>query len=101
MEFYIGFYEFLEEELLRIFEEIISIGKVLGDMNGTFIALIPKKNVPVIFEDFRLISLCNLIYKLVSMIIKNRMKRALSKCISDQQFSFIFNKKIYVDVGTT
>jgi hypothetical protein len=69
-------------------------------MNSTFIALIPKKNDPITFEYFIPISLCNLIYKLVSKIIKNRMKQALSKAISEEQFGFLFNRKIHDAVGT-
>jgi hypothetical protein len=82
VEFYIGFYEFLEEELLRVIEESRRVGKVLGAKNATFIALIPKKNDPITFEDVRPISLCNLIYKPVSKIIANRMKQFVQICYS-------------------
>jgi len=49
----------LEEELLRIVEESRFSGKILGSLNATFIALIPKRKDPSSFEDYRLISLCN------------------------------------------
>jgi hypothetical protein len=45
-------------------------GKIMGAMNATFISLIPKKNNLITFEDFRPISLCNLVYKIVSKIMK-------------------------------
>jgi hypothetical protein len=71
MEFFLRFYDFLEDELLRVIEESRRFGKMLGALNATFIALILKKNDPSTFDDFRSISLCNLIYKIVSKIIAN------------------------------
>jgi hypothetical protein len=81
VEFFLGFYDFLEDEFLRVIEESRRSGKMLGDLNATFIALILKKNDPSTFDDFRPISLCNLIYKNVLKIIVNRMKQALSNSI--------------------
>jgi hypothetical protein len=40
----------MEEDILRVVEESRSSSKVLGSMNSTFIALIPKKNNPEDFE---------------------------------------------------
>lgn len=40
-----------------------------SNLNSTFIALIPKKSKPEYVTEFRLISLCNVLYKLVSNII--------------------------------
>lgn len=43
-------------------------------INFTFIALIPKIKCPIIAFDFKLISLCNIIYKLTSKVLANRLK---------------------------
>jgi hypothetical protein len=90
---------FLEDELFRVIGESRRYGKMLGDLNATFITLIPKKNDPSTFDDFRSISLCNLIYKTISKIIANRMKQALSNSISEQQFGFLFNRQFHDTIG--
>lgn len=66
VEFYIDFYNLLEEEILRLVEESRLSSKVSGSLNATFIALILKRSEPSSFGDFRPISLCNLIYKIIA-----------------------------------
>jgi len=42
-KFYLGFYDFLEEELLRVINESRVSSKILGALNTTFITLIKEK----------------------------------------------------------
>jgi len=101
VEFYLGFYEFSEKDLLRVIEESWRLGKILSATNATFIALIPKNNDPSTFDYFRPIPLCNLVQTIISKLISNRMKQALSMTIFEEQFGFLFNRKIHDVVGTT
>lgn len=68
--------------------------------NSTFIALIPKEDKPISFDDFHTISLCNCIYKIIVKIIANRLKPILSAHISSEQFAFLQNWQIHDTVGT-
>jgi hypothetical protein len=98
LEFYI--YEMVEGHLLRMIEESKLLRKVLGATNSTFIALVPKGQDPSSFEEFRPILLCNLVYKIISKIIANRLKGILSRVILDEQFGFLYNRQIHDVVGT-
>jgi hypothetical protein len=64
-----------------------------GDMdvkiNSTYIALEPKIVSPTSVSDFRPISLFNVIYKLISKVLANRLKLVLPKIISYTQSVFI------------
>lgn len=64
IEFYAGFNELLGSDLLGVVEESRRMGMIHNPFNATFIALIPKLDNPTSVNDFRLISLCNCIYKL-------------------------------------
>jgi len=46
VEFFIGFYDMLKEELLRVVNDTRRSGKVLASFNSTFISLIPKNDSP-------------------------------------------------------
>ncbi|KAL5549549.1 hypothetical protein UlMin_004780 [Ulmus minor] len=61
----------------------------LGVYNQTLITLIPKIQSPTQVSEFRPISLCNVIYKLVSRTITNRFSRILDEVIGDQQSAFV------------
>lgn len=101
VEFHLGFYDFLVEELLKLIEEFRALGKVLGALNSTFRTLILKKNNLESFDDYRPISLCNSMYKIIAKILTNRLKRILSDVISEEQFGFLHNRQIHNTVGTT
>ena len=63
-------------------------------LNHTFIALISKFAKPRKVSDYRPISLCNVIYRVVAKSIANRMKPILSQIISPMQSTFIPNRLI-------
>jgi hypothetical protein len=69
---------------------------VLPDgVNDTAIVLIPKGNNPEELKEFRLISLCNVIYKLISKCIVNRLWVILDDVVSPEQSVFVLNRASY------
>ena len=63
-------------------------------MNYTHIALIPKKNEPQYMSDFRPINLENVISKIVSKVLANRLKVILPNVILDAQSTFVPSRQI-------
>lgn len=61
-------------------------GKAIPDgLNHTYVVLIPKKHMPIEITDFRAISLCNVVDKLITKVITNRLKEFLPLIISYYQ----------------
>ena len=57
-------------------------------LNHTFITLIPKKKNPVFAYEFRSISLCNVLYKIFSKVLANRLKKIFPNIITENQSAF-------------
>jgi hypothetical protein len=55
----------------------------------TIIMLLPKKENPELLKDFRPISLCNVIYKVVSKCLVNRLRPLVNELIRPMQNTFI------------
>jgi hypothetical protein len=68
--------------------------KMDSTMNATYIALIPKNNCPSSVTEFRPISLCNVIYKIIAKVLANRFKVVLPHVISKNQSAFILGRLI-------
>jgi len=67
----------LKEEVCRAVKEFFVTGMMPPGVNDTCIVLIPKVPHPEQLKDFRPISLCNVIYKVVSKCIVNRLRPLL------------------------
>ena len=89
------------EELTSAAEQARVEGYVPGSVNSTFFTLIPKCENPSTFAYFCPISLCNLIYKIISKIGVIRLKPILNRAISSQQFGFLKDRQITEPVGIT
>ncbi|KAL0278011.1 UNVERIFIED_CONTAM: Retrovirus-related Pol polyprotein from type-2 retrotransposable element R2DM [Sesamum radiatum] len=64
-------------------------GRLLKQVNATLLTLIPKVRTPHSVADFRPISCCNVIYKVISKILVCRIREILDLLISPSQNAFI------------
>ena len=92
-----GFYQrfwLLVGELVRNeVKQIFASQKVPAYLNQTLIALIPKQLGPKTVSQFRPISLCNTVYKIVSKILVNRIRPLLPRLISPMQAAFLQGRR--------
>lgn len=79
------------------YEEVnrVLMGGLLDNrLNNTLISLILKFPTPFTIKNFRPISLCTVIYKIISKVIANRLKCFLPYLISLNQTNFVPGRRI-------
>lgn len=76
-------------------KEILNGSRSTREVNEIILVLIPKNDEPRNMSQYRPISLCRIIYKIVSKIWVNRLKPMLSRCISLNQSAFIPGRMIH------
>ena len=92
--FFKHFWNTVGQDVITTTLSVLNSGTIPPRINHTFISLIPKTKSPEIAKDFRPISLCNVIYKLISKTIANHFKKYLPKLVSESQGAFLSNRLI-------
>ncbi|OMO57411.1 reverse transcriptase [Corchorus capsularis] len=75
--------------------DFLNNGKPFPDINHTNIVLVPKLKQPRLASDFRPISLCNVIFKILSKVLANRLKEILPSIIGETHSAFVLDRMIY------
>jgi hypothetical protein len=70
----------------------------ISEANKTDICLIPKVPHPEFVHQFRPISLCNTIYKIVSKVIVERLKEHIPMLVSPFQTGFVPGRNIHENI---
>ena len=92
--FYQTYWDFFHEEIchaVRSFLEGVDIPEGPCD---SVIMLIPKVSRPEHLKNFRPISLCNVLYKIASKVLANRLKFFLPAIVSEYQSAFVLGRLI-------
>ena len=87
-------WDFVKNEVFDFFKEFHEQGGFVKNLNVTFLVLIPKKQTVEDFKDSRPISLVGGLYKILSKVLANRIKRVMDKVISKSQNAFVEGRQI-------
>ena len=92
--FYQNFWDLVSSDVTSTVLHFLNKGFLPNSLNHTFITLIPKtKNLEHVTK-YRPISLCNVLYKIFSKILENRLKKVLPLIISNHQSAFLKGRLI-------
>jgi hypothetical protein len=92
--FYQNFWNLCGDDIFAAVKEWLGRGYFPSSLNETNICLILKCDNPSSIKDFRTISLCNILYKVISKLLANRLKLVLDKYISEEQSAFVEGRSI-------
>ncbi|KAK1274699.1 hypothetical protein QJS04_geneDACA000778 [Acorus gramineus] len=89
LRFFQEFWECVKSDVMDMLGEFSMTSQGIGDLNATFLVLIPKKEGVVAIEDYRPISLVNGSYKILSKVLANRLKEVIGYLVDECQTAFI------------
>ncbi|MCI14768.1 ribonuclease H protein, partial [Trifolium medium] len=92
--FYQKYWHIVGDDVQNLVLGILNNNGQTPDINKTFLVLIPKGKNPSSQKDFRPISLCNVIMKIVTKVIANRLKHTLNDVIDIEQSAFVKGRLI-------
>ena len=87
--FYQRHWDICGDEVTRAVLGIVRGEESDNYVNDTVLVPIPKVLIPTHLSRFRPISLCNVIYKIASKVVANRLKIILPDIISEEQSAFV------------
>jgi len=94
VDFFKACWKKLKKDILEVVEDSRRSKKVLKAFNASFIALIPKQEKSNTVDGFRPIALCNVVYKIISKVITNRLKPLLLALISEEKMGYVEGRQI-------
>lgn len=92
--FYQKFWSIISTDMVGMVQKFFITGRLDEQIGDANIVLIPKKKNPVNMMDLRPISLCSVVYKVISKVLANRLKTMLNGIISETQCAFILGRLI-------
>lgn len=84
----------MKAEIIKAMLHFFATSQMPEGVNDTTIVLIPKIDIPTGLKDFRPIGLCNVLYKVVSKCLVNRLRPLLEEVVSENQSAFIPGRMI-------
>ncbi|GFS35680.1 hypothetical protein Acr_00g0041440 [Actinidia rufa] len=84
-------WDIIGADVCAAIKEFFRARVLLKQMNHTIIALVQKSRNVIRVEDFRPISCCNVVYKIISKILVARLSPILEKIVDHAQSAFIPN----------
>lgn len=87
--FFKSYWNIIANDVFQLVSKAFSLGRIDHQLAETLIVPIPKIDEPTSLKDFRPISLCNMLLKLISKIIVKRIRPYLDDFIGPLQSSFI------------
>ncbi|TXG60318.1 hypothetical protein EZV62_014891 [Acer yangbiense] len=96
--FFHKFWGIIGKEVLSVCLWILNGEASIREFNHTHVVLIPKVTSPYVLRDFRPISLCSVIYKIVTKAIAARLQPCMPSIISPYQSTFVQDRQIFDNV---
>ncbi|KAL9686789.1 hypothetical protein QQ045_031182 [Rhodiola kirilowii] len=87
------------KDILELVRQFFRDGRMPKGITSTYLALILKVNNPNAPYEYKPISCCNIIYKIISSILASRLRLILPRIIGESQSAFITGRNIVDNIS--
>lgn len=87
--FFQTYWEIVGRDVVNFCKSFFATGELPNGINSTLVCLIPKVKQPRQVNELRPISLCNVLMRILSKVMTNRLKPCIKSLVSDKQSAFI------------
>ena len=79
--FFQNYWRSIGDDVSKVVLSCLNTGSIPFEINRTYTTLIPKVKSPEFVTKFQPIALCNILYKLISKVLENKLKIILPQII--------------------
>ncbi|XP_048617726.1 uncharacterized protein LOC125589247 [Brassica napus] len=97
-DFYRASWDIIKKDFIIAVHFFFMFGFLPRGVNATILTLIPKHGDAREIKDYRPISCCNILYKVISKILANRLKVLLPELIEPNQCAFVKGRLLLENV---
>ncbi|KAL9673805.1 hypothetical protein QQ045_030067 [Rhodiola kirilowii] len=98
-EFFKAAWNVCGEDIVRSINSFFKTGIMPEGINSAYLALILKVKNASLPSDFRPISCCNVMYKIVSSLLANRLRPVLDYLVDQSQAAFVKGRNIAYNIS--
>jgi len=92
--FFQKYWDIVGKDTTKAVMNFFDKGQLLRQVNHTFLTLVPKVTNSSKLADFRPISCCNTLYKIISKVMCNRLQDVTKDLVSANQSAFLRGRQI-------
>lgn len=97
-EFYRALWDIIKQDFVIVVQSFFMYGFLPRGVNATILTLIQKHGDAKEIKDYRPISCCNILFKVISKILVNRLKVLLPELIEPNQCAFVKGRLLLENV---
>jgi len=94
VDFFKACWHNVKHDILNVVENSRCSKTILKALNAAFISLIPKQDSVQMADKYKPIALCNVVYKIISKVVANRLRPLLSHLVSEEHACYVEGRQI-------